>query len=150
MVLINTTNSDNCVKKNVSCTFIHAGRGGGIHENSTLSNIQKRPRSGENDVQDRVRKLEQMVISLMNDPSARSGSPAGHPKPAMGNGLHLEPPTSNGPNESTHSFGRISTEDYQPNYIGGTHWASILDNVWDFGFLQLVHKLFSSTNCTII
>jgi hypothetical protein len=31
--------------------------------------------------------------------------------------------------DAAESFGRISIEDDQPNYVGSSHWAAILDNV---------------------
>jgi hypothetical protein len=31
--------------------------------------------------------------------------------------------------ETEESFGRIDIEDEQPNYVGSTHWAAILDNL---------------------
>lgn len=31
--------------------------------------------------------------------------------------------------ESADSFGRVSIEDELPNYVGGAHWAAILENV---------------------
>ena len=31
--------------------------------------------------------------------------------------------------ETSDSFGRISIEDEQPNYVGAAHWAAILDSV---------------------
>jgi len=34
-----------------------------------------------------------------------------------------------GVKEADKLFGRINMEDDQPNYVGSTHWAAILDNV---------------------
>jgi hypothetical protein len=36
---------------------------------------------------------------------------------------------ANGLRETEESFGRINIDDEQPNYVGSTHWAAILDNV---------------------
>lgn len=38
----------------------------------------------------------------------------------------------NGLKETEESFGRINIDDEQPNYVGSTHWAAILDNVGSF------------------
>jgi hypothetical protein len=34
-----------------------------------------------------------------------------------------------GLHDTAESFGRISMDEEQPNYVGSTHWAAILDNV---------------------
>jgi hypothetical protein len=31
--------------------------------------------------------------------------------------------------DTAESFGRISMDEEQPNYVGSAHWAAILDNV---------------------
>jgi len=80
-----------------------------------------------------------MVIALMNKTSKVDQ----HPGEA-----HLQPTQERSPEytdstdvrqssasvsadypETTDSFGRISIEDNQPNYVGSSHWAAILDNV---------------------
>jgi hypothetical protein len=37
--------------------------------------------------------------------------------------------------ETSDSFGRISVEDEQPNYVGTAHWAAILDSVRSESYL---------------
>ena len=37
--------------------------------------------------------------------------------------------------ETSDSFGRISIEDEQPNYVGAAHWAAILDSVRSESYL---------------
>ncbi|CAG8974704.1 hypothetical protein HYALB_00006440 [Hymenoscyphus albidus] len=126
----------NCIKRDLSssCTFIHAGL-----RREKAAALQKSGNVGRKDVRSQISHLEQLVVSLMK----KSGG-------IDQNRLGISPgPSSDGPRASdfssstgddqwteitglsntTESFGMINIDDDQPNYVGSSHWAAILDNI---------------------
>lgn len=129
----------NCVKRDlsVSCTYVHAGvrrdKATPIHKPST--------NSCSGDVQSQISRLEELVISLMNKTNqnglvtsidAQASSEDGTRPSLDGQRVDDQWTEVNGLRETEESFGRINIDDEQPNYVGSTHWAAILDNVGSF------------------
>ncbi|KAG4433415.1 hypothetical protein IFR05_011101 [Cadophora sp. M221] len=100
-----------------------------------------RPRNRSRDVQTQIRHLEEMVVSLMNQtsktkpvPKIDQVTPESSPDHVMqvsedstdGEQVAL---SGTGLGDTAESFGRISMEDDQANYVGSAHWAAILDNI---------------------
>ena len=124
-----------CVKRNSAstCTYVHGQR-------DKSSQVQKSS-SAPKDVQSQVRHLEELVISLMNK-TAKNTTLSSKPKPpitpdasSVSNSSNATSP-SQSPDPATlntvetgESFGNISIEDDQLNYVGSSHWTAILDNV---------------------
>ncbi len=126
---------ENCIKRNlgVACTYMHAG----LKEKSSIS----KSNSSSRDVQSQISHLEELVLSLMNrtskltsqsSESNTQSTPASSPDCNSG----ASDPVIAGElpvtvlRDTAESFGRISIEDAQPNYVGSAHWAAILDNVY--------------------
>jgi hypothetical protein len=138
---------ENCTKRDLasSCTYIHAGL---RDKPSSSSSVQKvnAASAGPKDVQSRVRHLEGLVVSLMHRNALKTPAPKSQPQAS------LQPRETSGPDieswqaqpiaeqlqerssdlrdlrATSDSFGRISIEDEQPNYVGAAHWAAILDS----------------------
>jgi len=126
----------NCVKRDLagSCTYVHAGirrdKATPIHKPST--------NNGSKDVHSQISRLEELVISLMNKTNPNGLLPSRDPQTSSASGTR---PSLDGPRldepwtevnalkETEESLGRINIDDEQPNYVGSTHWAAILDNV---------------------
>ena len=141
----------NCAKRDLSssCTFIHTN----IREKS--SGIQK-PTSDSKDFQSQIRRLEDLVVSLMNQtasngpvaPGNRSSSTSvsswdrGAPAPSAVDDYSRPGPDAGSfqDQDAAASLGRISLEDNHPNYVGSSHWAAILDNVNIHFVLTLFNK----------
>jgi hypothetical protein len=97
--------------------------------------------SGSRDVQSQISRLEELVISLMNKTNPNGLVSSGNQqvsseddtRPSL-DGHRVDDPWTevNGLKETEESFGRINIDDEQPNYVGSTHWAAILDNVGSF------------------
>jgi hypothetical protein len=95
--------------------------------------------SATRDVQSQISHLEELVVSLMNRTSklgstssvSESGkssySPSENTSPH--NGISDDNTGNISLQDTAESFGRISMDEEQPNYVGGAHWAAILDNV---------------------
>jgi hypothetical protein len=120
-----------CVKRNSAstCTYVHGQR----ERSSQVSKSSNAPK----DVQSQVRHLEELVISLMNR-TAKNSALSGKPQPPITPDESTISPSSNATTPSSDqvanvdtekSFGRISIDDNQLNYVGQSHWAAILDNV---------------------
>ncbi len=91
--------------------------------------------NGTKDVQSQIRHLEDLVISLMNQTTSnvppqnhRQATPESSPE-HLDDTLHAENLRSSSMTGTAESFGRISIEDKKQNYVGGDHWAAILDSV---------------------
>jgi hypothetical protein len=127
-----------CVKRNSAstCTYVHGQR-------ERSSQVQKSSNSPK-DVQSQVRHLEELVISLMNK-TAKNAALSGKPQPpitpdasSVSNSSNATSPSqspdqvANTTVDTEESFGRISIEDDQLNYVGSSHWTAILDNVSTF------------------
>lgn len=132
---------ENCVKRDIAstCTFIHAGI---IRDKAT--HIQKHSSATTpRDVHGRIRHLEDLVISLMQSNGANGNStitsaetqPPSASSYVSGSSFPKNQSTSSAilddsnVLDTSESFGRISIEDEQLNYVGGSHWAAILDSV---------------------
>ena len=142
----------NCAKRGLSssCTFIHAN----IREKNF--GVQK-PTSGSKDFQSQIRRIEDLVVSLMNQtanngplgPENRSNSTSesssDRDAPASDAAGEYSRPGLDGGSfqdqDAAASLGRISLEDNHPNYVGSSHWAAILDSV----SIQFVLTLFNKT-----
>lgn len=122
-----------CVKRNSAstCTYVHGQR----ERSSQVSKSSNAPK----DVQSQVRHLEELVISLMNR-TAKNSALSSKPQPpitpdesTISTSSNATTPSSdqvaNSAVDTEESFGRISIEDNQLNYVGQSHWAAILDNV---------------------
>ncbi|TGO19249.1 hypothetical protein BTUL_0005g00980 [Botrytis tulipae] len=118
---------NNCSKRDLSssCTYIHNSRAKTSHT--------QRTREKPKDVQDRIQQLEELVVILMNQakdtttpskPTISPGSRNSTIKPR-----ELSWPDDATISESADSIGRISVEDEVQNYVGGAHWAAILENI---------------------
>jgi len=90
------------------------------------------------DVQSQISHLEELVISLMSktikasastNTSLEDDTPLLQRESTSSDERRME---AYGIKETEESFGRIDIEDDQPNYVGNTHWAAILDNVSQF------------------
>ncbi|TGO69565.1 hypothetical protein BOTNAR_0009g00120 [Botryotinia narcissicola] len=118
---------NNCSKRNLSpsCTYIHNSRAKTSHA--------QRTREKPKDVQDRIQQLEELVVILMNQAKDTTAPP----KPTISPGSRsstIKPRELSWPDdatisESADSIGRISVEDEVQNYVGGAHWAAILENI---------------------
>lgn len=105
-----------------SCSYVNYG----IRDKN--SQVRKAG-PGLNDVHARIRHLEEMVTALVSQQPSHQGTFQSDSFPEFtGNKLddHDGRPGLQGSEES---FGRISIEGNQPNYVGGAHWAAVLDNV---------------------
>ncbi|TGO22556.1 hypothetical protein BPAE_0163g00170 [Botrytis paeoniae] len=118
---------NNCSKRDLSssCTYIHNSR-------AKISHAQ-RTREKPKDVQDRIQHLEELVVTLMKQ-AKDTTAPS---KPTISPGFQsskIKPRELSWPDdatisESADSIGRISVEDEVQNYVGGAHWAAILENI---------------------
>tara|TARA_R110002060_G_scaffold52206_1_gene63143 strand:+ start:3643 stop:4008 length:366 start_codon:yes stop_codon:yes gene_type:complete len=96
------------------------------------------------DVQNQIRHLEEMVITLMNQTGKNKSAQAVQrndlvtPESSPEHGIPIAEDSEDGEQvtlsgmslgDTAESFGRISMEDDQANYVGSDHWAAILDNV---------------------
>jgi hypothetical protein len=121
-----------------SCTYLHTSpRAKPVH-------VQRdHGRSGSKDVQERIRHLEELVITLMNQDQPKNAptqppQPSQHtpPPPLSSNAVFdadvIREPREDDPlSETIDRMGRVSLDDKheQQFYIGGGHWAAILENV---------------------
>ncbi len=84
------------------------------------------------DINSQIKNLESMVLELMEKTNRSAGSnSATSSSPASGTlGSERSPQEwQRVETETSDSFGRISVDDEQPNYVGSSHWAAILDSV---------------------
>ncbi|KAF7944290.1 hypothetical protein EAE96_010690 [Botrytis aclada] len=118
---------NNCSKRDLSssCTYIHNSR-------AKISHTQ-RTREKPKDVQGRIQHLEELIVTLMNqakdttapsNPTIPPGFQSSTAKPR-----EIPWPDDAMISESADSIGRISVEDEVQNYVGGAHWAAILENI---------------------
>ncbi len=136
------------MKRNLAptCTYVHSV------PREKHSQVSK-PGIGSKDVQTQIRNLEEMVITLMNQtsknkPSSSTGSNVLSTSESSLEFSVSDLNDSSGSNDqaglagsvlrdTAESFGRISIDDNQLNYVGSTHWAAILDNVCPFFSINL-------------
>ncbi|KAH7412751.1 hypothetical protein BKA64DRAFT_337135 [Cadophora sp. MPI-SDFR-AT-0126] len=133
---------ENCVKRNqaTTCAYVHASA------REKPSQVSKANSGGtaSRDVQNQIRHLEEMVITLMNKTSknrAVTATPRNDlvtPETSPDHGVPTSEESEDGEqvtlsgtsfSDTAESFGRISMEDDQANYVGSDHWAAILDNI---------------------
>lgn len=136
----------NCVKRNLasSCTFVHAAL---VRDKAQIQKTIQAPK----DVQTQVRRLEELVISLMNKtnkdvlPSPSQDHVTPDPSPTsseqLADSIEEEDQAENAPSselkDTALSLGRITIgENDRANYVGSAHWTAILDNVF-----QRSHKV---------
>ncbi|KAF8847325.1 hypothetical protein BDZ45DRAFT_607644 [Acephala macrosclerotiorum] len=127
---------ENCVKRNLasSCTYVHAS----LLKDKDKAQVQKSSSGsgrgeGQKDVQSQVRRLEELVISLMNKTSKNGSGGQDHVTPPD-HSIEAEEQESEVRDrrlkDTALSFGRITIdEDERTNYVGSAHWAAILDNI---------------------
>ena len=94
-----------------------------------------------NGLQDRINQLENLVVSLMGTADANKGTlQSGHGETgarSLENMSALVDPNHTEASEwetvdqhhVAETFGRISLENAETNYVGGAHWIAILDGV---------------------
>ncbi|ESZ97779.1 hypothetical protein SBOR_1788 [Sclerotinia borealis F-4128] len=118
---------NNCSKRDLSssCTYIHNSR----EKTSKAQKVKDKPK----DVQERIQHLEELVVALMSqvkDKTLVPGPtvPPDH-QPSIFKGPKPSWPDDATVSESADSIGRISVEDELQNYVGGAHWAAILENI---------------------
>ncbi|KAG4028087.1 hypothetical protein MFRU_024g00570 [Monilinia fructicola] len=118
---------NNCFKRGLSssCTYIHNSR--------EKTSSTQRAKTKSKDVQERIQDLEKLVVALMNQKKDMSAT-SSQAVPPDYHASTAESSTSSWPDDSTtsesaDSFGRVSIEDELPNYVGGAHWAAILENI---------------------
>ncbi|CAG8962355.1 hypothetical protein HYFRA_00014152 [Hymenoscyphus fraxineus] len=126
----------NCIKRDLSssCTFIHAG----IRREKAAA-LQKSGNVGRKDVQSQISHLEQLVVSLMKKSGGVDQNRLGISHvPSSDDPRASDFSSSTGEDQwteitglsnTTESFGMINIDDDQPNYVGSSHWAAILDNI---------------------
>lgn len=129
----------NCVKRSLasSCTYIHAAL---VRDKAQIQKTIQAPK----DVQTQVRRLEELVISLMHKtnkgvlPSRGQDHVTPDPSPTssehLADSIEEKCQTNNAPRsqlkDTALSLGRITIgEDHRANYVGSAHWSAILDNV---------------------
>ena len=73
------------------------------------------------------------MVSLMHQSTLKNASTESHHRPSLENGLKIGDGGFETERvelrEASDSFGRLGIEDEQPNYVGASHWAAILDSV---------------------
>ncbi|KAF7897833.1 uncharacterized protein EAF01_008799 [Botrytis porri] len=118
---------NNCSKRDLSssCTYIHNSRAKISH----AQRIREKPK----DVQDRIQHLEELVVTLMNQAKCTT-APSKPTILSVFQSSTIKPRGLSWPDdamisESADSIGRISVEDEVQNYVGGAHWAAILENI---------------------
>ncbi|CZR61340.1 related to transcription activator protein acu-15 [Phialocephala subalpina] len=138
---------ENCVKRNLaaSCTYVHAS----LLKDKDKPQVQKSSSSqAPKDVQSQVRRLEELVISLMNKTNKNAGNgnqdhvTRPDQSPSSSDGIEVDEGeggvggidgVDRGDRrlkDTALSFGRITIdEDERANYVGSAHWAAILDNI---------------------
>lgn len=128
---------NNCIKRGHpgNCTFAHSGARE-RREHGSATNVT---------MQNRIRQLESLVVSLMEKSNSSASNPAesvnGQPsRPQLqrddGNlqyshssGESMDRDEDAEPDQVIGSFGHININATETSYVGGSHWAAILDNV---------------------
>ncbi|KAH8595029.1 hypothetical protein B0O99DRAFT_512847 [Bisporella sp. PMI_857] len=135
---------ENCIKRDLasSCTFIHAGI-----LRDRANHVQK-PKATANtsDVHGRIKQLEELVVSFMqqqqqqqqdrntNQPSlahspttgSESKSETGRPSSLSDTQVWVDQTDLI---STSGSLGRLAIDEDQQSYVGGAHWAAILDSI---------------------
>ncbi|RHZ57794.1 uncharacterized protein CDV56_105572 [Aspergillus thermomutatus] len=141
---------ENCVKRGdaSSCTYAQANA---RRKNATQNSASSSP----DDMQNRIDRLESLVLSLMTNGSQSAG-----PAAAMaaisgtsssvgslnhGHEIDVDEETSNAPEESdteqvTKSFGIMKVDNNKSYYISDAHWASVLNDIAEVRNYFQTHK----------
>ncbi|KAI9934646.1 hypothetical protein AWENTII_005837 [Aspergillus wentii] len=140
---------ENCVKRGDahSCTYAQA--------NARKKNLsQQATPSTPDDMQNRIDRLEGLVLSLMTN-GTQSAGPAAAMAAISGNSSVSSAPQSNsleldedipgGPEESeteqvTKSFGILKVDNNKSYYISDAHWASVLNDISEVRNYFTTHK----------
>ncbi|EAW20173.1 putative C6 transcription factor [Aspergillus fischeri NRRL 181] len=130
---------ENCVKRGdaSSCTYAQASA---RRKNATQNSASSSP----DDMQNRIDRLESLVLSLMTNGSqsagpaaamaAISGTSSSGGSLNQSHDIDLDDETSNAPEESdteqvTKSFGIMKVDNNKSYYISDAHWASLLNDI---------------------
>jgi hypothetical protein len=120
-----------------SCTYIHSS----IRDKT--AHIQKASLvSGSQDVHGRIRHLEELLVSLMQNANTSNQYSAGKDShietaayPDISDGGSYSTNDLTGVNGTSDSLGRMSIDDKHA-YVGGPHWAAILESVRSSYFIH--------------
>ncbi|EAW15208.1 putative C6 transcription factor [Aspergillus clavatus NRRL 1] len=141
---------ENCVKRGdaSSCTYAQAST---RKKNPVHSSASSSP----DDMQNRIDRLEGLVLSLMTNGSqsagpaaalaAISGTSSSSGSVRLGIDIELDDETLNGPEESdteqvTKSFGVMKVDNNKSYYISDGHWASVLNEIAEVRNYFQTHK----------
>ncbi|RLM00718.1 hypothetical protein CFD26_107814 [Aspergillus turcosus] len=141
---------ENCVKRGdaSSCTYAQASA---RRKNATQNSASSSP----DDMQNRIDRLESLVLSLMTNGSqsagpaaamaAISGTSSSGGSLNQGHDIDLDEETSNAPEESdteqvTKSFGIMKVDNNKSYYISDAHWASVLNDIAEVRNYFHTHK----------
>ncbi|GAQ11932.1 hypothetical protein ALT_9253 [Aspergillus lentulus] len=130
---------ENCVKRGdaSSCTYAQVSA---RRKNATQNSASSSP----DDMQNRIDRLESLVLSLMTNGSqsagpaaamaAISGTSSSGGSLNQSHDIDLDEETSNAPEESdteqvTKSFGIMKVDNNKSYYISDAHWASLLNDI---------------------
>jgi hypothetical protein len=105
-----------------SCTYLHN------FPREKPAHVQ-RDHGGPKDVQERIQHLEELVLTLMNRDQPEA--PTRSPNTVLEADVISEPLNDDSISETIDRMGRVSLDDKNEKqfYIGGGHWAAILENV---------------------
>ena len=128
---------NNCVKRGNpgNCTYIQ----------STARERREHGSATNYTMQNRIRQLESLVVSLMeksnsggsNAASSINGQQVHQQLPRDDSNLHngdssgesIDRDQDAKPDQVIGSFGHININETETSYVGGSHWAAVLDNV---------------------
>ena len=121
----------NCEKRPLgSCVYVHASskpKSAGVSSSAPTAS-QNRSIT----VQDRIRRLERLVVSLAETPKALDLEDivdqisTGTPREALRGSLSSDGTNSH---EVADPFGRLSVDESETRYFNPSHWEAILDDV---------------------
>ncbi|OJD14110.1 hypothetical protein AJ78_05510 [Emergomyces pasteurianus Ep9510] len=107
---------ENCTKRSLLCVYPNWAS-----SNAYDQKLRQASRSTPRVLQDRLQHLEELVTSLVSDrANANSLSP---------NVVAADPARQT--EEVADSFGRLVVDEYGTNYVGSSHWQTILDELAD-------------------
>lgn len=121
----------NCEKRPLgSCVYVHSGPTINRKVIDRTANSSSQARSIS--VQDRIRRLERLVISLAETPRAIEAETWPESEQDATNGESRQRAT-NDPDNSAQGvagpFGRLSVDESETRFINPSHWEAILDDV---------------------
>jgi hypothetical protein len=115
-----------CSSRRQTCTYA---------ENRAATLLPKPPPAAVPDMHDRLVQLERLVMSLMPD-SANKPNPGANPDSSLrpGSGDRVKPADtlhSGTPMDGRSECGSMRVSVSELHYVGGDHWAAILDSIAD-------------------